>query len=103
MWSRLMQEKLKPHLGKDNRLTEQYFECYYHRVWCIYKFGMKQTDADKKQKYVNQAANLILQLDKSKITLADYLKKKFDDLLKQETPLRKQYDELKKGEKAARR
>jgi hypothetical protein len=103
MWSRLMQEKLKPHLGKDNRLTEQYFECYYHRVWCIYKFGMKQSDVEKKQRYVKQAANLILQLDSSKIVLADYLKKKFDDLLKQEAPLRKQYDELRKAEKAVLR
>jgi len=103
MWSRLMQEKLKPHLGKDNRLTEQYFECYYHRVWRIYKFGMKQSDVEKKQRYVKQAANLILQLDSSKIVLADYLKKKFDDLLKQEAPLRKQYDELRKAEKAVLR
>jgi hypothetical protein len=103
MWSRMMQDKLKPYVGKDNRLTEQYFECYYHRVWCVYKFGMKQTDADKKQKYINQAANLILQLDRSKVTLADYLRKKFDDLLKQEPPLKKQYDELKKGEKAVSR
>jgi len=100
MWSRLMQDKLKPYVGKDNRLTEQYFECYYHRVWCVYKFGMKQSDAEKKQKYVNQAATLILQLDRSKITLADYLRKKFDDLLKQEPPLQRQYNELKKGEKA---
>jgi hypothetical protein len=61
---------------------------------------MKQGDADKKQKYVNQAATLILQLDRSKITLADYLRKKFDDLLKQEPPLQRQYNELKKGEKA---
>ena len=95
-----MQDKLKLYVGKDNRLTEQYFECYYHRVWCIYKFGMKQSDAEKKQKYVNQAATLILQLDRSKITLADYLRKKFDDLLKQEPPLQSQYNELKKGEKA---
>ena len=100
MWSRLMQDKLKLYVGKDNRLTEQYFECYYHRVWCVYKFGMKQSDAEKKQKYVNQAATLILQLDRSKITLADYLRKKFDDLLKQEPPLQRQYNELKKGEKA---
>lgn len=103
MWGRMMQDKLKPYVGKDNRLTEQYFECYYHRTWCVYKFGMKQTDPEKKQKYVNQAANLIVQLDRSKITLADYLRKKFDDLLKQEAPLRKQYEELRKSEKAAAR
>ena len=42
----------------------------------------------------------LLQLDRSKITLADYLRKKFDDLLKQEPLLQKQYNELKKGEKA---
>jgi hypothetical protein len=103
MWSKLMQEKLKPHVGKDNRLTDQYFDCYYHRVWCIYRFGMKQTDPAKKQDYVRRAANEILKLDSSKVTLADHVKKKFDDLLKQEEPLRRQYNALRQGEKSAQR
>jgi hypothetical protein len=100
MWGRLMQDKLKPHVGKDNRLTEQYFECYYYRVWCTYKFGAKQTDPEKKQKYLAQAASQIFQLDRTKVVLPEHLKRKFDDLLKQEPPLQKQYDQLKKGEKA---
>ena len=103
MWSKLMQEKLKPHVGKDNRLTDQYFDCYYHRVWCIYKFGMKQSDAAKKQDYITRAATEIVKLDRGKVTLADHVKKKFDDLLRQEEPLRKQYNALKQGEKSAQR
>ena len=103
MWGKLMQEKLKPHLGKDNRLTEQYFECYYHRVWCIYEFGLQQKDDAKKKDYIVKAANQIYQLDRSKIAVPEFIRRKFDDLLKEEAPLRKQYEELKKGEKAALR
>ncbi len=69
----------------------------------MYKFGMKQTDAAKKQDYINRAANEIIKLDRNNVTLADYLKKKLDDLLTQEEPLRKQYNALRKGEKSAQR
>jgi len=103
MWSKLMQEKLKPHVGKDNRLTDQYFDCYYHRVWCMYKFGMKQKDPAKRQDYITRAATELVKLDRSKVTLADHVKKKFDDLLKQEEPLRKQYNALRQSEKSAQR
>jgi hypothetical protein len=67
----------------------------------MYKFGMKQGDTSKRQDYVRRAANEIVKLETNKVTLADYLKKKFDDLLKQEEPLRKQYNALRKGEKSA--
>src|SRR5260370_38888986 len=75
MWSKLMQEKLKPHVGKDNRLTDQYFDCYYHRVWCMYKFGMKQTDPAKRQYYIARAATDPGQLERRNGSLHDHVHK----------------------------
>jgi hypothetical protein len=69
----------------------------------MYKFGMKQTDPAKRQDYIARAATELVKLDRSKVTLADHVKKKFDDLLKQEEPLRKQYNALRQSEKSAQR
>jgi hypothetical protein len=101
--NRVMTEKLRPYVNKDNRLTDQYYECYYHLVYCLYHHGMKQTDPAKKREYITRAASSIVQLERSKATLNDSLKKMFDDLLSKEHVLREQYQELKKTEKAAQR
>jgi hypothetical protein len=101
--NKVMREKLRPYLNKDNRLTDQYYECYYHLVYCHYHLGMKQTDAEKKRENIERAAKLILELERKKVNLSDYVKKMFDDLLSKERVLKKYYDEQKKPQKAAQR
>jgi hypothetical protein len=101
--NKVMREKLRPYLNKDNRLTDQYYECYYHLVYCLYHLGMKQTDPEKKRENIERAAKLMVELERKKVTLSDYVKKMFDELLSKEPVLRKYYEEQKKPQKAAQR
>jgi hypothetical protein len=45
----------------------------------------------------------MVELERKKVTLSDYVKKMFDDLLSKEPVLRKYYEEQKKPQKAAQR
>jgi hypothetical protein len=80
-------------------MKDQYFECYYYTVLCLYKHGTApQTDEKKAAASIKQAANLILTLEGRWPDLGGEVSKaRFDDLLAKEEPLKKQYDQLKGG------
>jgi hypothetical protein len=88
---------LKPKLA-DNRTKEQYFDCYYHLTLCFYRHAQKLTDPKQRQKYLRVAANYVVQLEKQQDAATETCKKRFQELLEQEAPLKTEYEELKKGE-----
>jgi len=94
-WNNLM-KTLTPRRG-DNRINEQYFDCYYHYAYCMYKYALSLADPKLKRKYLGVAANYILQLEKQTGSAADMCKKRFEDLLEKEAELKGAYDELKKN------
>lgn len=82
----------------DNKLKEHYFEFYYHLVYCIAKHGQRQDNAGKKAKAIRDAAQRLVSLEKKQGGFGnDLSKKRFGELLEQETELREQYNALKGG------
>jgi biopolymer transport protein ExbD len=89
----------------NRQVKENYFEARYGYTYCLYRYA-KNIDANdaklgpKKPEYIKRAAKLILQLEMTPPN--DYggeqFKKRYDELLKNEEPLRKAYEELKKDE-----
>jgi hypothetical protein len=80
----------------DNKLKELYFEFYYHLVYCLLKHGQRQENAAKKTKYIHEAAQRLVALEKRQNGFgSDESKKRFDELLEKETDLREQYNTLK--------
>jgi hypothetical protein len=95
-WNKLMQG-LRMKLT-DNRIKEQYFDCYYHLTYCIYKHAsLKITDPKNKQKYLRVAANYVLKLEEQQDAAAEACKKRFEELLEKEPTLKAEYEELKKN------
>jgi hypothetical protein len=93
-WSRLMQS-LRPRMN-DNKVKEHYFDCYYHLAYCYYKYALKLPDPKKRQRNLRVAANYIYQLEKHQDAAADPCRKRFEELLEKEPPLKEQYEQLKK-------
>jgi TolA-binding protein len=94
-WNKLMltmQQRLS-----DNRIKEQYFDCYYHMALCIYKNAQKIPDEKKKKQNIHVAANYIFRLDAQQDPAAEVCKKRFQELVEQEPPLKEEYEELKKA------
>jgi hypothetical protein len=82
----------------DNKLKEQYFDFYYHLVYCILKHGQRMDNTAKKAKAVHDAAQRIVALEKAQSGFgSEESKKRFDELLEKETDLREQYNALKGG------
>ncbi|HEV3085319.1 MAG TPA: tetratricopeptide repeat protein [Gemmataceae bacterium] len=81
----------------DNKIKEQYYDCYYHRAYCIYKYALQLTDAKKRTQYVRTAASYIVKLEALPDEAAETARKRFQELLSQEPALKEQYDELKKN------
>jgi hypothetical protein len=82
----------------DNKIKEQYFEFYYHLVYCIFKHGQQLDNADRKAKAIRDAAQRIVALEKAQNGLGnDESKKRFDELLEKESDLREQYKALKES------
>ncbi len=96
-WNELMAQ-LRPKIGQDNKYKEQYFECYYHLTYCVFKNALKMSDAKKQREALHLAANFIVQLEISQPDRGGELSRKlFEELLQQEPLLKAKYDELKKG------
>ena len=81
----------------DNKIKEQYYDCYYHRAYCIYKYALKLPDAKKRTQNLRIAATYIVKLEALPDETAQATKKRFQELLGQEPALKEQYDELKKN------
>jgi hypothetical protein len=94
-WNSFMLQ-LQPRL-EDNRLREIYFEGYYQLTYCIYRNALVQTDPKTKDKDLKLAANYILKLEGQADPAAELCKNRLKALLADATPLRQQYDALKKG------
>ena len=81
-------------------MKDQYFECYFDTVLCLYKHGQTQKDDKKRAAAIKQAATLITNLETRWPDLGgDASKARFDELLEKEVPLKEQYDQLKGGGK----
>jgi hypothetical protein len=93
-WNELM-SNIRPQLTRNAKLEEQYFDCYYHLVYCLYKNAYKMTDENKKKENIRRAASLLVKLKKSKPDMGGRdLKKKYDNLLENEKSLKEQCEEL---------
>lgn len=96
-WNGLMKQ-LQPRIREDVRLKEQYFECYYHLTWCLFKNGQKQTDPAKKLAASRQAARFVVQLQQTQPDMGgEANKKRFEELVKAEPELREQVEQLQKS------
>jgi hypothetical protein len=93
-WNNLMQT-LKPRLG-DNKVKEQYFDCYYHLTWCLYQHALKAVNVQQKAKGIRSAAAMIERLEAQADAASDPARKKLTELLKKEPLLKQAYDKLKR-------
>jgi hypothetical protein len=83
----------------DNKFKEQYFEFYYHLVYCILKHGQVQNDAAQKTKYIKDAARRMVALEKAQRGFgSEESKKRFEELLEKEADLRAEYKAQKGGQ-----
>jgi len=94
-WGDLM-KMMQPRMT-DNKIKEQYYDCYYHQAYCIYKYALQLRDAKKRTHYVRTAASYIVKLEALPDEAAAAARKRFQELLSQEPALKEQYDELKKN------
>jgi TolA-binding protein len=94
-WNELM-SALKPHL-EDKKTREQYFDCYFHLTYCIYKNALKIRDGSSRQNWVRKAASYALRLQSEQDAAAQDCKKRLGELLLAEPLLRKEYEELKQA------
>ena len=86
-----------PKALQNPKIKEQYYDCYYHRAYCIYKYALKLPDAKKRTQNIRIAATYIVKLEALPDETAHATKKRFQELLGQEPALKEQYDELKKN------
>jgi hypothetical protein len=92
-WNQLMQS-LRPKL-QDNKIKEQYFDCYYHLTYCIFKNALKKSDKKQRQKDIQVAATFIARLEEQPDTGIEECKKRLEELLDKEPLLKEQYAALK--------
>jgi TolA-binding protein len=92
-WSTLMLQ-MKPQVG-DNRIKEQYFDCYYHFTYCFYKNALNLKEPARTTN-IRKAATYIVKLEEQPDAAVENCKKCFQELLEKEKPLKEQYDLLKK-------
>jgi hypothetical protein len=93
-WDKLMRS-MRTRLS-DNRVKEQYFDCYYHLTYCIYKHALQIADPKKRQQGLRVAANYITKLEAHQDPATEACKKRFEELLDKEPALKAICDELKK-------
>jgi TolA-binding protein len=98
-WSEMMRP-MRPLISQNAKLREEYFETYFHLTNCLYKYAQTLGDPVKRRKALSQAANFIVQLERTQPDLGgEASKQRFDELLRKEAPLKEQYEELKKTTK----
>jgi TolA-binding protein len=92
-WNSLMLQ-MKPRL-QDNKVKEQYFDCYYHFTYCIFKNALNLPEPAR-TKNIRIAANYIVKLEAQPDAAVEACKKNFQELLEKEPLLKEQHDSLKK-------
>jgi len=83
----------------DNKVREQYFDCYYNLTYCLYKNAFQLKDAKKKAERIRAATIAIVKLEEKEDTAADATKRHFQELLEKEPALKERYEALKKKAK----
>jgi hypothetical protein len=82
-------------------MKDEYFECYYWLVVCLYKHAQEQ-EGPKQAAGIKQAASFITTLEAKWPDLGgEESKARFMDLLDKEPPLKEQYEQLKKAAQPA--
>lgn len=96
---RAWDELMKQNPRNNDQMLVQYYDCYYHLVYCLYKNGLKIPAQAQRDASLKQAAFLIVKLEGGLPNMgADFLKKRYEELLKKEPLLKEWY--LKEGGKA---
>jgi hypothetical protein len=93
-WNQLMLS-LRPKL-QDNRTKEQYFDCYYHLTYCIFKNALKKSDQRSRQKEIHVAATFIARLEEQHDAATEVCKQRFEELLAKEALLKAEYEAIKR-------
>jgi hypothetical protein len=103
-WRNIM-DRLGPHLQQP-KLKEQYYDCYFNYIKCLYKYALNYQNPklnaaevnDKKREYIERAAKLILKVEEVEPANmgAPGLKEEYEKLLKDNPLLQKEYDKAKK-------
>lgn len=84
--------------GKGGQVKENYLECYYHMVYCYVKLGEAKVGKEEKDKFLRQAAQQVVQLERSwgEDFGSEASRKRFDELFAQEPALKLAYEGLRK-------
>lgn len=96
IWASLT-KRLAPQAMKGGAVKEHYLECYYYMIESYLRLALARPDEEERLKYVKQAAQQIVQLERNWEEFgSDASKKRFTELLAAEALLKQQYDALKK-------
>jgi hypothetical protein len=99
IWANLT-KRLAPEVQKGGGIKENYLECYYHMVYCYTKMGMARSAQSERDKFLQTAALQIVQLETNWEEFgSEASKKRFSELLSQESALREAYEAVKKKKK----
>jgi hypothetical protein len=90
-WDQLMRQLL-PRIQQNAKIKEQYFDCYYHLCFSLYKNALKIEDATKKDAGIKRAAGFVKNLDAAEKDLSPEIKKRFQHLLEDSPELKKEYE-----------
>jgi hypothetical protein len=89
---------LKKKVDTDNAMKEPYLECYFHMTYSMYKHGQAAGDAAEKEKMLKKAAGQIVELERKWEGFgSDTSRRRFEELLGKESPLKERYEQLKAG------
>jgi hypothetical protein len=90
-WDEIMR-MLKPRITADTAMKEQYYECFYHVVYCKFMNGTKLKDARKQANQIKSAAGDIVKLEGAQPNLgSERAKKQYEQLLADNPELKKAY------------
>jgi len=88
---------------EDPKVKAAYFDAYYNFVYCKYMYSKVKwsgIDDAKRTEHLVGSANLIVKLEDSQKDMGgEAIQKRYQELLAQEPPLKKEYDRLKAEKK----
>ncbi len=80
----------------DNTYKAHYLDAYYLMVYAMYQFGQHAKDEARKERYTNEAAKQVMQLEARFMGFGDdATAQRFQALLAREAELKKAYDKIK--------
>ncbi|HLJ93225.1 MAG TPA: hypothetical protein VKU02_08555 [Gemmataceae bacterium] len=94
-WNQLMLS-LRPKL-QDNKIKEQYFDCYCHLTYCIFQNALKKSDKKQRDKEIRTAASFIARFEDQTDSGIEPYKQRLQELRKQDPLLQEAYESIKKN------